>query len=487
MLLFPFMFTHINVKTSENRLQYLFCIAMLMAYRGEFVHNSRGNFLFQALLALGLVFAFMPFIARQITEQNADARMYSTTHQIEVAQTAARIFIQENARDIPYDTTTVAGNDFADLLEPYGLPLGFVPKTALGQDIALIIHKTPIAVSAYLELTDDKLSELTRAELARRIGFYAIHTDKKIQVGIELAEIYSDVVRRNEKNLDNAGFLADLDMGDFSINNAGTLFAVRGEFDAIEANTVNIIGFEAGRKVKNNIENIQTGRTVFQSQSGESALTLSRGTLNTNSMYAKTLSMYGGTGNVNAKNVATYDMSMVAGHTAFTGPSDWNVRGAVVSDHINFSVERLDVSSFINATRGQDVYIDDETLNYSAKSGLEVGTLYTSNVTLRDQTSVGLNNGKSGATIIDIRPGGTSLLPDALVADINNDEIKIIDNPAADDDKTIDCKSIIDKFEGAYNKQSLAQYLICQFVYWQRVEKRIDIKQCLMAGRNDCM
>ncbi len=460
---------------------------MLISYRGEFVHNSRGNFLFQALLALGLVFAFMPFIARQITDQSADARMYSTTHQIEVAQTAARIFIQENAQNIPYDTTTVAGNDFSDLLEPYGLPLGFIPKTALGQDIALIIHKTPISVSAYLELTDKKLSELTRAELARRIGFYATHEDKKIKVGIELAEIYSDVVRRNEKNLDNAGFLADLNMGDFSINNGGTLFAVRGNFDGIEANNMNIIGIEAGRKVRSNIENMTAGRTVFQSQSGESALTLTRGALNTNGVYAKTLSKFGGSGNINVKNAAAYDMSMVAGHTAFTGPSDWNVRGAVVADHINFSVERLDVSSFINATRGQDVYIDDETLEYSAKSGLEVGTLYTSNITLRDQTSVGLDNGKSGATIIDIRPAGTSLLPDALVSNIDNDEILIIDKPDADDDKMVNCKSIIEKLEGVYNKQSLSQYLICQYVYWQRLEKRIDIKQCLMAGRDDCM
>ncbi|MBR6684907.1 MAG: hypothetical protein IKL37_01420, partial [Alphaproteobacteria bacterium] len=454
---------------------------MLRLYRGEFVQNCRGNFLFQALLALGLVFAFMPFMARKITEQNADARMHAATHQIDVAQTAARIFIQENAKNIPFDTTVITGNDFADTLEPYGLPLGFVPKTALGQDIALVIHKTPVAVSAYLELTDDKLSELTRAELARRIGFYAMHADKKIQVGIELAETYSDVVRRNEKNLDNAGFLADLKMGNFSINNAGDLFAVRGQFDSVAANTINVIGTEAGRKIRSNIENMTAGRTIFQSQSGESALTLTRGELNTNSVYAKTLSKFGGAGNINAENAAAYDMSMVAGHTAFTGPGDWNVGGALISDRINFDVERLDVSSFINAARGQDVYIDNETLEYSAKSGIEVGTLYTSNVTLRDQTSVGLDNGKSGATIIDIRPAGTSLLPDALVADINNDEIKIIDAPAADDDKTIDCKAIIEKFSGAYNKQSLSQYLICQYVFWQRLEKRINIKQCLMA------
>jgi hypothetical protein len=135
--------------------------------------------------------------------------MYSATRQVDIAQTAARIFIRENAKNIPYETTIVSGNDFADLLEPYGLPLGFVPRTPLGQDITLVIHKTPMSVSAYLELSGGDLSGIQIAELARRIGFYATPVEKKIQVGIELAEIYSDVVRRNETDLDNSGFLSD--------------------------------------------------------------------------------------------------------------------------------------------------------------------------------------------------------------------------------------------------------------------------------------
>ena len=74
-----------------------------------------------------------------------------------------------------------------------------------------------------------------------------------------------------------------------------------------------------------------------------------------------------------------------------------------------------------------------------------------------------------------------------LLADINNDSFKIIKDVKSDDDVSIDCKSIITDLEGVYNKQSLAQYLICQYVYWQRIEKRIDIKQCLMAGGSGCI
>ena len=141
------------------------------------MHQQRGNFLLQALLALGLVFAFVPFVSRQLIDYNTDSRMASTAHQVDIAQTAARIFIRENSADIPYDRTVISGNEFSDILEPYGLPLGFVPRTALGQDIALVIFKNSDSVSAHLELTGGNLSGIERAELARRIGFYATYTD----------------------------------------------------------------------------------------------------------------------------------------------------------------------------------------------------------------------------------------------------------------------------------------------------------------------
>jgi hypothetical protein len=454
---------------------------------GKTLHSERGNFLLQALLAVGLIFAFIPFMSRQMAGRDTDTRMYATTRQVDIAQTAARIFIRENARDIPYETTVVSGNDFADMLEPYGLPLGFVPRTALGQDMSLVLHKTPFSVSAYLELTGGDLTGVERAELVRRIGFYAVPVDEKIQIGIELSDIYSDVVRRNEPNFEASGFLTNLDMGTFSLNNVGNLFSVRGEFDGAQFNTLTVSGIESGKKVRNNIKDMVAQKTIFQSQTGESALTLTRGTLFADSVDTKTISMFGETGNFIVGDTSVYELSMTAGRTSFTGPGEWNIRGNVVSNNINFTVERLDISSYLNTTRGQDVFIDADTLTYNSKSGIEVGTLYISNITLRDQTSTALNDGASGSVLIDIRPGGTTLLPDAWVSNINNDAFEIIADPKNDDGETVNCESVIKDFEGVYNKQSLSQYLICQYVFWQRLEKRIDIKQCIMAGRSDCI
>ena len=451
------------------------------------MYQQRGNFLLQALLTLGLIFAFVPYMSQKLSERNIDTRMYSATRQVETAQTAAKIFIRENINNLPYQTTVISGNDFADTLEPYGLPLGFVPRTALGQDISLIIHKDQSLLTAYLQLSGGNLNKIQRAELIRRIGFYAAENGKLIDVGIELQDTYSDVVRRNEPDTDNNGFLSDLDMGDFSINNIGNITAVRGEFETSQYDTLSVFGIESGRKEKNKILNLDADKTVFQTKTGEAALTVSKGTLYADNVSTKTISMFGNTGHFTAFDTSIYNLSMTAGRTGFSGPEDWKVRGSVVSNNINFTVDRLDISSYLMTTRGQDVYIDEDTLTYNSHSGIETGTIYTSNITMRDQISSALNSGLSGAVILDIRPAGTSLLPDVLIEDINNDEFKIIADIKSTDEKNISCKEVIKELGGIYNSQSLSQYLVCQYVYWQRLEKRIDIKQCLIAGRDDCM
>ena len=456
---------------------------------GEFskLRKQSGNFLVQALLALTLIFAFIPFVASQLAARNVDAQMFASTRQINNAATAARIFIRENARHLSYGQTIIAGDDFADVLEPYGLPLGFVPRTALGQDMVFVINKTPVDVSAYIDVSGNNLSELSLAELARRIGFYAEVVKEGVRVGVALTDDYSDVVRRNEPDLDNSAFLANLDMGGFSFDGAGDVFASDGDFVSGQFTSLSVIGTESGRKLQNDIKNITANKTVFQSRTGEAALALSRGTLVLGSLDARTVSKFGDTGNFEANSASVYDFSMTAGRTGFTGPADWSVHGNVVSNRINFSVERLDIDSYLNVARGQDVFVDYDTLEYSTKSGIEAGTVYSSHITVRDQTSQGLSSGVSGATILDIRPAGASLLPDVLVDSINNDNFKILKTPDADNGDTISCKDIIVDFGGTYNSKSLAQNLICQYVYWQRLEHRIKIKECLMAGGGDCI
>lgn len=454
------------------------------------MYTQRGNFLLQALLALTLVFAFIPFFARRLANRDIGAQMYATTRQVETVRTASRIFVQENADNLPYERTIISGEKFSEILEPYGLPLGFIARTALGQDISLIIDKNTNEVSAFVRLSGGNLSVMQRAELAHRIGFYAVYdsadSDGSIDVGVQLGDMYSDVVRRNDKNSDLSGFLTDLDMGGFRFDNAGNILAINSSFDTGEITTLTIYGAEANRKERNNIGSIKSDKTVFQSVSGESGLSLTRGVLNADTVVGRTVAKFGDVGNITVVDAAidTFDMSL--GRTGFTGPSSWYVGGNIITSRISFSVERLDVSSSINMSRGQDVYIDTSTLTYNTASGIDTDYIYSSNITLRDQTSDSLNHGGSGAAILDIRPSGTSLLPDVLVNWIDNGAFLIIASPTEDDDKTIDCKSVISDIGKTYNQKSLAQYIICQYVFWQRLEHRIDVKQCLMGGGSAC-
>ena len=446
-----------------------------------------GNFLLQALLALTLIFSFIPFFAERLAARDMDAQMYASSQKVDVAQTAARIFIRERANDLPYNTTVVSGDAFSDLLEPYGLPLGFMPRTAMGQNISLVIEKTATAVSGYLELSGGDMSGVQLAELARRIGFYASVSGDRILVGIPLDVAYSDVVRRNETDLDNSAFLTDLDMGGFRFNNGGQVFARRGTFDSGQFNTLSIFGTEDGRKVRNSIDVMITSRAVFQSALGESALSLTRGTLYVGSINARTVSQFGDTGSFTSNSASVYDFAMTAGRTSFSGPLEWNVGGDLLTENINFSVERLEIDSYIDASRGQDVYIDPDELSYSTRSGIETDSIVASNITMRDQTSDALNSGETGAVILDIRPAGTSVLPDLLLDTIDNAAFDILSDPSDSAAKTIDCRTIITDLGGRYNQRSLSQYIICQYVFWQRLEKRIDVKQCLLDGRSGCM
>ena len=459
---------------------------MLYVYGGIFLKNQKGNFLLQALLALTLVFAFMPFFANKLSLREKYAKMHAATEQIETAYNAARIYLYEEKENLPYKKQELADNNFVDVLESYGLPLGFVPNTSLKQKISLIIDKNPDGIISYIKVNDGDLSKMQMAELARRIGFYAKIQGSDINVYIPVDTMYSDIVAKKETD-ENVGFLSDLDMSNNSIDKIGVLFARNGVFETAQFNMLSLYGMESGRDKRNKISDLYANRTVFQGQDGESALSLVKGEINVNDISLRTISKFGSAGGFESNVASVYDFSMTAGNTSFIGPSDWVVHGSLRADNFTFTTDRLDIGSYVDASRGQDVYIDSDNLQYSTKMGIDVKNIYASNITLRDQTSYGLLDGQSGTLLIDIRPAGTSVLPDVYVDTINNDSFKIIADAKDNDGRMISCKDIISELNGVYNSKSLAQNIICQYVFWQRLESRIDIKQCLLSGKNDCL
>ena len=460
---------------------------MIAGAGGSFyLKNQRGNFLLQALLALTLVFAFMPFFAGKLSSRDFSAQMYTATEQVETAYSAARIYLREEKDNFPYKRWELSGNSFVDILEHYGLPLGFVPETSFKQKMSLVIDKTQAGIRAYIKISGGNLSKIQTAEMARRIGFYASVNGSGIEVSIPVDTVYSDIVSKKETD-ENVGFLSELQMNDNSIDKAGVLFARNGVFESAQFNTLVLYGVESGRSAKNKISDMYVNRAVFQSADGGAALTISRGELNVSDLSLRTISKFGTAGGFESNSAAVYDFSMSEGKTGFTGPADWQVHGSVRADNFNFITDRLDIGTYIDASRGQDVYIDSNTLSYNTKMGIDVQNIYAANISLRDQTSYGLLNGQSGPLLIDIRPAGTSVLPDAYIDTINNDSFDIIANAKDTDGKTVSCRDIITGLGETYNNSSLAQNIICQYVFWQRLEARINIKQCFMNGRNDCL
>ena len=459
---------------------------MLSICRRVCLQKQTGNFLLQALLALTLVFAFMPFFATTISSRDMAAQMYAATEQIENVYGAARIYLYEQKDNLPYKKQELSNDALVSLLENYGLPLGFVPQTHFKQNISLVINKTEDGIYAFVNITNGKLSKVQMAELARRIGFYAKVRGNNIEVDIPLDVKYSDIVSKKETG-ENVGFLSELNMNDKNMDKIGVLFARNASFESAQFSALSLYGAEESRQDKNKISDLYANKTVFQSADGGAALALSRGEINTDMASLRTIARFGTTGSFESNAAAVYDFSMTEGHTGFDGPADWTVHGSVRSDNFSFTADRIDIGSFLDASRGQDVYIDPSSLSYSTKNGIDVTNIYAANISLRDQTSYGLLNGQSGALLIDIRPAGTSLLPDAYVDTIDNDSFEIIADPKDTTGKMISCKDIISQMDVVYNSKSLAQNIICQYVFWQRLESRIDIKACLQSGRSDCM
>nr|MBQ0091216.1 hypothetical protein [Candidatus Enterousia merdequi] len=450
------------------------------------MQKQSGNFLLQSLLALTLVFAFIPFFAGKLSDKDSAAKMYVATEQIETAYTVARIYLQEEKNNLPYKKQELSKNNFVDVLESYGLPLGFVPQTSLKQDISLVIDKNEDGIISYLKIDGAPLSKMKRAELARRIGFYAKLENNDIYVYIPLDVPYSDIVSKKETD-ENIGFLSELDMNNNNVDRIGVLFARNGGFETSQFGSLVLYGVESGRNEKNKISDMYVGKTVFQSSDGGAALSLSKGELNVGDISVRTIARFGTAGGFESNVASVYDFSMSEGRTGFNGPASWLVKGSVLADNFSFTVDRLDVGAYIDASRGQDVYVDPDSFEYNSQSGIEAANVYAANITLRDQTSYGLLDGKSGAVLIDIRPAGTSVLPDVYVDTINNDDFEIIADIKDASDTTVRCRDIIDELDGVYNNKSLVQNIICQYVFWQRLESRIDLKQCLISGKNDCI
>ncbi len=429
------------------------------------MNNQRGNFLLQTLLALSLITAFMPFFTNKIISRDKTIKIVALVNQIDSIELASRRYIKENINNFEFKTYLLSGNDFIDIMESYGMPLGFIPKTNFNQDISLLIKKDD-DISAYLKLSGGNLNNLEKSQLKNSISNqYKEKENGDIYITIPIDEEYSDIVNKVEKN--NSFFMSDLNMGEFSIENIKNIITENIETSSLESNLIKILNID-----KNSLLNkIQTNIAIFKNKNGKSPLNIIQGTLNIDNLNTVSISKYGDSGNLTARNISAFELSMEPEKTSFSIPLNTYIRGNLISNNINYKINKLIIKSSLSVINKPTF---EDYKNIDKKYGIDAEIISTSNITLRKQTSSYLKNNSNAEILFDIRPASVSFMKDINIATINND-FKVIQNNG-NIYSTEHCSSVIKKLNINYNNNSLSQNIICQYIFWRNLEERINIK-----------
>ena len=429
------------------------------------MNNQRGNFLLQTLLALSLITAFMPFFTSKIISRDKTIKIVALVNQIDSIELASRRYIKENINNFEFKTYLLSGNDFIDIMESYGMPLGFIPKTNFNQDISLLIKKDD-DISAYLKLSGGNLNNLEKSQLKNSISNqYQEKENGDIYITIPIDEEYSDIVNKVEKN--NSFFMSDLNMGEFSIENIKNIITENIETSSLESNMIKILNLD-----KNSLLNkIQTNVAIFKNKNGKSPLNIIQGTLNIDNLNTVSISKYGDSGNLTARNISAFELSMEPEKTSFSIPLNTYIKGNLISNNINYKINKLIIKSSLSVINKPTF---EDYKNIDKKYGIDAEIISTSNITLRKQTSSYLKNNSNAEILFDIRPSSVSFMKDINIATINND-FKVIQNNG-NIYSTEHCSSVIKKLNINYNNNSLSQNIICQYIFWRNLEERINIR-----------
>lgn len=456
----------------------------------------------QALIALALVIAILPTLTKKISLQNIQNENSVTASQISSVWAATHNFIYENGSELPDGITKLSGDKLTQTLEPFGLPLGFIPKTPTNHTISVIISKDRDDIFTAISASGAKISEMRRAEILSRIGFWGIivNDDKTISgstggwkisnipndlklspddilVRVPNDEEFSELIIKNSKNPNANIFHTDLGMSNNDIKNIGTLSSSNGKIKNIAAGDFFISG-NPDRKNRNDVGEIKTSTALFSSTDGN-PLTITKSDLKTGIFWAESIANFGDLPMLVTDKIFVHDFNMASERTDFNGPGTWDVSGDASFTNVSVSVERLGISSFLDAS-SPDIF------GSTTSVGIQTDVLKTGSIILRDQISSELLSGKTASALLEIRPAGVSILPDVLLSSINNDSIKIPSEASDNNGKTETCRSIITKMGKTYDESSLTDNIICQFVMYNRIEHRINIKECLLNGRTDC-
>lgn len=447
------------------------------------MRKQSGNFLLQALLALTLVFAFLPFLAGKLSSRDMTNKLYSAKEIIDTAQIAARIYLTENIDSLAYKTYIYsdAGDspNFFTTLEPYGLPLGFKAKTIFNQNIDFVIDKQYIAgqpmVDAYLKVDQGNMTKYQMSELTRMLGFYAVKEQDYIKVYVPTTEQeseFQDIVLRSEP-ANAIGFKDSLDMNGNDIVNVKEmgkdyLLTANVDEDGIGGFT-NLTFKEPVTIDKLSVSNSVTFRGKLKTSGKISAFNIIDG------------GNIGGDGSV-VNNILTAgtNVGTLLINNAVLYAKLWDVGGEVNAPYAIFKIENLSLSNV-------DVKFYEAACSGErgrANCGVSVDTLRASKIRYTDSA------GKQ--TDVGVDPGDVFQFDDVIINSIAWKNIALIRHRYGYGSGTsgvVSCDSVISGTFQSDNHLSLDEHsliglIACKYIYLERLERRI--KRYICVKKNAC-
>ena len=458
----------------------------------------------------------MPFFAKRLASRDMAAQMYAAKQSIETVHNAARLYLYDNKDSLPYGTTVLEGTELIEGagqipgLKSYGLPLGFQPTTSLGQDITFTISKRPAEhedddimenmaplIDAMIEVKPNdnfEIREYQVAELARMIGFFAKPEGESIKIAVPIDVMYTDVVLRKETD-EHIGFLTELDMGEHNIDGVGQLDADKGVFGATSFNKLFVI--EKNKSSVNPeiaINTLSANNFIFESMGEAAALSIVGSELNigvsSGSGYADvgTIAKTGTSPQLNAsekiesKGFLQTDSSSKSFTVGTTDEyiGDWTIANNLESKNPKFilSGQKIEFGKSLYGTQNFD------SISVAQKSGIKVSNLLkVPKIVFKNQPINKIEPGTNAT--IELHLSGLSHLPDVFIIGLNNEHFNIIINPFSKDTAIAKCSMFLEDKIIEYDPQSLTQAIACEYVYWNRLEHRINQKLCVIRGHFD--
>ena len=460
------------------------------------MQKQRGNFLLQALLAVTLSFVFMPFFASKLAVRDMNAKMHSVTKQVEYVYEATTNYLRENKNNLNYGETEYADKELVEVLRQYGLPLGFRNETIFGQNMALNIIKKDDYIGASIKIRGGELSDMQTAELIRRMDFYARDEGNGmisvfVPVDSSLTS-YTDIVLKEEP--EDGIFLSELKMDGHDIDGLGGLGseftmdgtngAEGGIFELGDFRKITVVTSDA-EKWKNEFKAFSyVGSTDVYGPLNINGTDLNVTNMTVNYISASKAEKEGedhkvfmpslNAGILNAKN-----FMMISDSANFTAPEKWkeiahNIRAVDYTLRINPSddtKEGMHVYSDIVVTPDNTPFDADKR-----NAGIETDELIAEHIVVGQSDIVQLKEGTQSNVILNISLAGQSEFQDLYVEDIDNDKLRIIKNPQGTSAEGQYCAELFPEKGGnamKYDKRSLAQHIICQYLFWETLEHRI--------------